>query len=113
MKKIMLIIIFLIPIFLILMVQLASVYIEKTHYIAVDRVSFPDSTYVIEKDTEDDVILEYEAKTILNKGKREGENLFARLINSLLDDGRNNDVALAAKDEEARKRFYREYGMIE
>lgn len=62
MKKIMLIIIFLIPIFLILMVQLASVYIEKTHYIAVDRVSFPDSTYVIEKDTEDDVILEYEAK---------------------------------------------------
>ena len=58
-------------------------------------------------------ILEYEAKTILNKGKREGENLFARLINSLLDDGRHNDVALAAKDENARKRFYREYGMIE
>lgn len=62
-------------------------------------------------------ILEYEAKTILNRGKAEGrlegENLFAKLISCLLDDGRNTDVALAAKDESVRKQFYREYGMIE
>ena len=62
-------------------------------------------------------ILEYEAKTILNRGKAEGriegESLLAKLISRLLDDGRNKDVALAAKDEEARKQFYREYGMIE
>lgn len=62
-------------------------------------------------------ILEYEAKTILNKGKAEGriegESLLAKLISRLLDDGRNKDVALAAKDEDARKHFYREYGMIE
>jgi len=58
-------------------------------------------------------ILEYEAKTILNKGKKEGENLFAKLISSLFADGRPKDAELAAKDEEARKRFYREYGMIE
>lgn len=62
-------------------------------------------------------ILEYEAKTILNRGKAEGrlegECLFAKLISSLFADGRTADVELAAKDEVARKQFYREYGMIE
>ncbi len=58
-------------------------------------------------------ILEYEAKTILNRGKAEGESLLAKLISRLIDDGRNKDVVLAAKDEEARKHFYREYGLIE
>ena len=46
-------------------------------------------------------------------GRTEGENLFARLISSLFADGRPKDAELAAKDEEARKRFYREYGLIE
>lgn len=62
-------------------------------------------------------ILEYEAKTILNKGKMqgrlEGENLFAKLVSNLFADGRANDAELAAKDENIRKQFYREYGMIE
>ena len=54
-------------------------------------------------------ILEYEAKTI----KREGERTFARLISSLFADGRAADAELAAKDENVRKQFYLEYGIIE
>ena len=47
------------------------------------------------------------------EGKIEGESLLADLITKLLADGRTSDVELAAKDEEARKRFYKEFGMIE
>lgn len=37
----------------------------------------------------------------------------AALISRLLADNRAEDLKLAAEDEEARKRFYREYGMID
>lgn len=35
------------------------------------------------------------------------------LISRLFADNRTDDVKLAAKDEQARKQFYREYGMID
>ena len=34
-------------------------------------------------------------------------------MNRLFADDRTEDAKLAARDEEARKRFYREYGMID
>lgn len=46
------------------------------------------------------------------EGRIEGENKLATLISRLFDAGRNADAELAAKDEEARKRFYREFGII-
>lgn len=47
------------------------------------------------------------------EGKAEGENLLGNLITKLFGAGRTSDAELAAKDEEARKRFYKEFGMIE
>lgn len=58
-------------------------------------------------------ILEYEAKTIMNEGRAEGEGLLAALISKLFESGRMKDARRAAEDEEARKRFYREFGMID
>ena len=49
----------------------------------------------------------------IRKGRHEGETMLAVLINNLLSEGRSEDVALAAKDEEARKRFYKEFGIID
>lgn len=46
-------------------------------------------------------------------GMQEGEGLLARLMSLLFKDNRLEDARLAAEDEEARKRFYREYGMID
>lgn len=53
------------------------------------------------------------ADRLENRGRIEGENKLALLIMKLFAAGRGNDVELAAKDEEARKRFYREFGMID
>ena len=47
------------------------------------------------------------------RGEARGENRFASLIKSLLEDGRTDDVKIASENEEARKLFYREYGMID
>ena len=47
------------------------------------------------------------------EGKAEGENLLGNLITKLFGEGRTSDAELAAKDEEARKRFYKEFGMID
>lgn len=46
-------------------------------------------------------------------GKAEGEAQLANLIKRLISEGRNGDIKLVVEDEEARKRFYREYGMID
>ena len=46
-------------------------------------------------------------------GLAEGENLLGTLIAKLCSAGGISDVELAAKDEEARKRFYKEFGMID
>lgn len=49
----------------------------------------------------------------MEAGIKEGEILLGNLISRLFADNRTEDVKLAAADEQARKRFYREYGMIE
>lgn len=48
----------------------------------------------------------------MKEGIKEGETLFAELISHLFADNRMEDAKLAAEDEQARKRLYREYGMI-
>lgn len=58
-------------------------------------------------------VLELQSEKLIRIGKEEGENIFATLINKLFEVGRANDAALAAKDEEARKRFYKEFGLID
>lgn len=45
------------------------------------------------------------------KGKEEGELLLAELMKCLLSDNRTEDARLAANDEAARQRFYKEYGI--
>ena len=47
------------------------------------------------------------------KGIAEGEFIFAQLITKLFAVGRTSDAELAAKDPEARKRFYKEFGIID
>ena len=46
-------------------------------------------------------------------GNREGETRLAKLISLLLQKGDYDGVRLVTEDEAARKRFYREYGMID
>jgi len=47
------------------------------------------------------------------EGKVEGENLMAKLINMLLSAGRTEDALKATSDENARKEFYKEFGIID
>lgn len=50
---------------------------------------------------------------VLDRAINKGETMLALLIEKLFADGRTEDARLAASDEEARKRFYKEYGIIE
>ena len=45
------------------------------------------------------------------EGLTEGEQSLSELIRRLMEDGRLEDVSLAAEDTAARKRLYREYGI--
>ena len=47
------------------------------------------------------------------QGIETGENLLANLMSRLFADNRIADASLAANDEKARKRFYREYGLVD
>ena len=47
------------------------------------------------------------------RGLAKGEKKFALLATKLFDDGRDSDVELVAKDEEARKRLYEEYNITD
>ena len=62
-------------------------------------------------------VLELESERLIKiekaEGKVEGENLLANLITKLFGARRISDPELAAKDEEARKNFYKEFGMID
>ena len=49
----------------------------------------------------------------IEKGKIEGEAMLATLIKKLLSADRNADISLAVEDEEARKRLYKEFGIID
>ena len=46
------------------------------------------------------------------QGAREGESRLAELICLLLQKGDYDGIRLAAEDENARREFYREYGLI-
>lgn len=50
---------------------------------------------------------------IEEKGIEKGESLLGTLITKLFEVGRAGDAELAAKDEEARKKFYKEFGLID
>lgn len=52
-------------------------------------------------------------REMMEDSRQEGEALLAALISHLFADNRAEDAKLAAEDEEARKRFYREYGMLD
>lgn len=43
----------------------------------------------------------------------EGESRLGKLINILLNEGRMDDIRLVATNEEARKEFYKKYGIID
>ena len=47
------------------------------------------------------------------EGKAQGENKFAALVSNLLSLGRTDDIEKATSDEEARKQFYKEFGIID
>ena len=49
----------------------------------------------------------------LERGTRKGETRLAKLISLLLQKGDYDGVRLVTEDEAARKRFYREYGIID
>ena len=49
----------------------------------------------------------------VEKGIKQGQNMFAELIERLFADNRIEDARLAATDENARRRFYKEYGLKE
>ena len=46
-------------------------------------------------------------------GFTEGEALLGNLMSRLIADGRIEDVELAATDKDARKRLYKEYGLMQ
>ena len=58
-------------------------------------------------------VLDFEAKRIKDQAIKEGRASLWELIRKLFDAGRTSDIELASKDEEARKRFYKEFGMID
>jgi hypothetical protein len=70
-------------------------------------------------------ILDYEAKNILNKGISQGrsqgisqgisqgENRLAQLINQLIADNRQEDIAKVTTDEAIRKEMYKKYGIVD
>lgn len=45
------------------------------------------------------------------KGHTKGVNDFALLITRLIAEGRTEDVELAAKNEDDRNRFFKEFGL--
>lgn len=49
----------------------------------------------------------------IKQGIEQGQNMLAELIERLFADNRIEDARLAATDESARRRFYKEYGLKE
>ena len=46
------------------------------------------------------------------QGRRQGEEVLGKLVGRLLSEGRTEDARLAAEDEAARRKLYREYGIL-
>lgn len=64
MKKIMIFLMALIPVMLIMIIQLTTIYIEDTQYVAVESVAFQEDYKVITKSTEDNVELAFPANVL-------------------------------------------------
>lgn len=62
MKKMMIAILFLVPVVLIFLVQITTEYVERNEFVAVDRIAFENTYVEIDKDSEAFVELEYPAK---------------------------------------------------
>lgn len=62
MKKFMMFLIMLIPFVLIFTVQVTSVYIKATTYVAVERITFDKQSDIITKTTQDNIVLDFPAK---------------------------------------------------
>ena len=62
-------------------------------------------------------VLELETERLMRvgiaEGRAEGEERLSILIKKLLDAGRFSDIKLATTNEDARKKFYKEFGIIE
>ena len=73
----------------------------------------PMSIFEFDEEREWRLIREAEYRYGLEDGREEGELLLGKLITNLFTAGRPSDAELAAKDEEVRKRFYKEFGMVD
>lgn len=56
--------------------------------------------------------LEERENSGIEKGIEKGESRLGLLISRLLADGRISDAGRAASDEQARRKYYQEYGMV-
>ena len=54
-------------------------------------------------------VLEYEAKTIKREGIEQGENKLSKLIATLMENGRSQDVIRVTQDKQYRNKLYQEY----
>ncbi|MCI8313018.1 MAG: hypothetical protein HFI12_12560 [Lachnospiraceae bacterium] len=58
-------------------------------------------------------VLEYEAKTIIREGIEQGieqgENKLSKLIATLMENGRSQDVIRVTQDKQYRNKLYQEY----
>ena len=48
-----------------------------------------------------------------NEGKAEGELLLSRLIIKLISLGKATEVEIIARDEDVRKKYYKEFGILD
>ena len=69
------------------------------------------SIFEFDEEREWRLIREAEYRYGVEDGRVEGEFLLGNLITKLFAAGRADDVELAAKDEEVRKRLYKEFGI--
>ena len=53
------------------------------------------------------------AERLENRGRMEGETRMASLVSKLLAAKRYDDIEKATTDEAARKRFYKEFGIVD
>lgn len=56
--------------------------------------------------------LETKSEILFGIGEDESESSLEELIRRLFAEGRISDIEIAAKDEEGRNRFYKEFGIM-
>ena len=57
------------------------------------------------------LMTEYDEELIRKYDRKEGEDLFARLVIKLSADGRNEDITKCATNKKLREKLYLEYGL--